>query len=87
VLTSFGFIVVFSFIIFVFVLFAVDQLSYFIIVINYDHLFYEFTLIISFQMFFDGKHHVFDLSTGLVIDKDHFDIAEVVDVIMDDMAV
>lgn len=86
-LISFGFIVVFSFIIFVFVLFAVDQLSYFIIVINCDHLFYEFTLIISFRMFSDDKHHVFDLSIGLAIGRDHFDIAEGIGVIMDDMAV
>lgn len=38
-------------------------------------------------MFSDGKHHVFDLSIGLAIDRDHFDIAEGIGVIMDDMAV
>lgn len=38
-------------------------------------------------MFSDDKHHVFDLSIGLAIGRDHFDIAEGIGVIMDDMVV
>lgn len=67
--TSSAIIAAFSFIIFVFVLFVVGQLSYSITAASFDLLFYEFPLISHFKESSGELLHAFGLFIVLVIGK------------------